>query len=935
MTIQYYKQKWNTATARCRKLAKTTRAGFCEDWRSLWDKLRTSKPRQLWNVLRQYTSQPTAEATSSLDDQLQHWESQGDVEEAVWSRIEKEESELWGEWLRAIPPDTISMSAVSEKEAADARKRLKGNRSPGEDGIPADVLKNLGCLLEVSTLLFSVLTQSLIYPSRWGLGLIRALLKPGKPANFASSLRGIRLLNSWAAWFGQVIDRRARSQWQPTEEQFGFQAGLGCLEAVIVLIALIHSRTCQNRRLFVLWIDLRTAFPSLNRAILIRRMFQCGLSLGLCRMVLAMLDSTRSAACIGKMISRWFKETRGTREGAVESPHLFNIYISGLRARLEQEHPRLCTLLGCIIAALLYADDAAIPADSLEDLQLAASIAEQFFNESQLYISTPKTFVTVFHAKTDTRVEYRDGDVYVDGVSADLFIYGEKIKATSTFKYLGVHFNEYGDNATHVKERTVAYIRTSNLLFASLRRIPSHSLNFAIYLWQALVVPVACYGFEVFGWCANDIKELEKHEKAAWRNLLVVGGRAPTATVQLLLGIGTCVAEWRIRRLGLFIRLLRSSPGSWTQLALIFLHEAETEWFQQVSNDFRKILPGVSFARMDGTHGAFLRPTSHVRESQNKLSRLLWQSAMLDASGNTCSAYIKYETRKTLKALRLILLTQERQAGIELLRSRLENNSFAKGSILLEICSKPSLEPCNALDLTGARLNRAAVASLLCGDWCLAIHAGNFFAKEFVPKSSNHVADSMSLGMEPSRVCLSCWHQRRQMYWEDEGHVAFDCPDYEKARELFVQQLSDRTRAKVDAALGGREKLVTALCSVDPGDWKALGSFAAHVRQKRRRIRQQFEARQSQLISCKFEHRRLAWQQKGLFACRHGVLFDLPKGSSCPCMQRTTQDSDWRKAKYMTRIDHDLKNIVAVQFVLPEFRRLGQLRAELKRLNYT
>jgi len=435
----------------------------------------------------------------------------------------------------------------------------------------------------------------LTYPSRWGLGLIRALLKAGKPANLASSLRGIRLLNSWAAWFGQVLDRRARQHWQTTDEQFGFQAGMGCLEAVIVLMALIHSRTCQGRRLFVLWVDLRTAFPSLNRAILIRRMFQCGVSLGFCRIVLSMLDSTRSAACVGKKISRWFKETRGTREGAVESPHMFNMYIAGLRGRLEQEHPRLCTLMGCIIAVLLYADDAAIPADSLEDLQLAASIAEQFFNESQLYISTPKTFVTIFHTVADEGVTYQGDTAYVDGVPVDVRVYGERIKAAATFKYLGVHFNEFGDNATHMKEKTAAFTRAANLLFASLRRIPSYSFEFAMYLWRVLVIPVVCYGFEVFSWGDDDLKELNKCQKALWRYLLDVGGRAPTAATLLLLEAGSCVTEWRVRRAGLFFRLLRTPAGSWTQLALISLHELRSPWFQQATTDLQVVLPGATF----------------------------------------------------------------------------------------------------------------------------------------------------------------------------------------------------------------------------------------------------------------------------------------------------------------------------------------------------
>eukprot|EP00973_Karenia_brevis_P006680 908419-Karenia_brevis.AAC.1 len=57
-----------------------------------------------------------------------------------------------------------------------------------------------------------------------------------------SSLRGVRLINSLATWFGQVIDQRTRKAWQAGREQFGFRPGVGCPEAVIILLALIQSR---------------------------------------------------------------------------------------------------------------------------------------------------------------------------------------------------------------------------------------------------------------------------------------------------------------------------------------------------------------------------------------------------------------------------------------------------------------------------------------------------------------------------------------------------------------------------------------------------------------------------------------------------------------------------------------------------------------------
>ena len=217
------------------------------------------------------------------------------------------------------------------------------------------------------TLIFSVMLRSCAFPTSWGLGIIRSLLKPGKLADSPSSLRGLRLLCSSASLFGRILDKRCRQTWQAGSEQFGFKSGRGCLEAVTVLLALVHSRTAYNRRLFVLWVDLRTALPSW-RPVLLHRLRDCGLGLGLCRLILCILDMSCSVVCLCRLASKAFNEQVGVREGAVESPHQFNMYIGDLRRCLEEEHPNICRLLGVIIAALLYADDAALPADSAEDL---------------------------------------------------------------------------------------------------------------------------------------------------------------------------------------------------------------------------------------------------------------------------------------------------------------------------------------------------------------------------------------------------------------------------------------------------------------------------------------------------------------------------------------------------------------------------------------
>eukprot|EP00973_Karenia_brevis_P093487 12417531-Karenia_brevis.AAC.1 len=82
--------------------------------------------------------------------------------------------------------------------------------------------------------------------------------------------------------------------------------------------------------------------------------------------------------------------------------------------------------MGLTISILLYADDAALPADSEKDLQMSARIFEQYCNEHRLFVSVPKSFITVFHSVEDTSVAYSDTDVTVDGKTVDVEIYGRR-----------------------------------------------------------------------------------------------------------------------------------------------------------------------------------------------------------------------------------------------------------------------------------------------------------------------------------------------------------------------------------------------------------------------------------------------------------------------------------------------------------------------------
>lgn len=198
--------------------------------------------------------------------------------------------------------------------------------------------------------------------------------------------------------------------------------------------------------------------------------------------MLAIFDVTSSIVCTGKLLGKPFKDVLGVREGAVESPHVFSIYVNDLKAHLESQHPRLCHLMGMMVAIILYADDAAIPADGAEDLQLAATLFEEFCNDSRLFISTPKSFVIVFHNASDQRVIYQEDGVSVDGVRVEIKVCGHVIAAAGFFKYLGVHLDSTCSQSTHADARVHAFDRAALFMLAGLSRIPAFPQSFVTYL---------------------------------------------------------------------------------------------------------------------------------------------------------------------------------------------------------------------------------------------------------------------------------------------------------------------------------------------------------------------------------------------------------------------------------------------------------------------
>ena len=125
---------------------------------------------------------------------------------------------------------------------------------------------------------------------------------------------------------------------------------------------------------FILFLDFKAAFDSVNRTSLWQILEQYGLPSKLLSMIKALYHDTKCTVRIDGKDSTAFNVNAGVRQGAIASPILFNFAIDWVMKQVVAS----CTdngrnvgisLGGHKITDLDYADDIALLADSESDLQ--------------------------------------------------------------------------------------------------------------------------------------------------------------------------------------------------------------------------------------------------------------------------------------------------------------------------------------------------------------------------------------------------------------------------------------------------------------------------------------------------------------------------------------------------------------------------------------
>lgn len=398
--------------------------------------------------------------------------------------------------------DGMEIEPPTLQDVNDALKRLKNNKSPGPDGIPAELLKHAGS--EVAKVLHRIVLSvwsSEVLPIEWMEGALIPLHKKGDKL-LCENYRGITLLNTAYKVLAWILYRKLTPYADSVvgEYQCGFRKDRSTADQIFNVRLILQRGREFNIHTHHLFIDFKAAYDSVKRVELYKVMHELAFPSKLIRLVAATLDGPTCRIKMQNDLSEPFVTLDGLRQGDALSTLLFNVALEGAIRRTNIRSSG--TLANSLVQILAFADDIDIVG------RTEASVNETYL---ELKFEAAKVGLEINETKTKFMTTDNPG-----GHRQVHQIGDQNFEVVDHFVYLGASIRADGDTSAEIKRR----IMLANRCYYGLQKhLRSRQLfkNTKCTIYKTLIRPVLTYGCESWPLTRSDENMLLRFERKVLR----------------------------------------------------------------------------------------------------------------------------------------------------------------------------------------------------------------------------------------------------------------------------------------------------------------------------------------------------------------------------------------------------------------------------------
>ena len=319
----------------------------------------------------------------------------------MWGTKSKLGKELLSEeeWKRIKPNEKEAKEMLNgelkNEELDRAIKKLKENKTPGEDLIANEIFKNMNQQSRgrVLKMLEQCRTESK-FPEGWKETELKWIYKKADPSKIMN-YRPIALTDTLYKLYTRIMTERLEKVIETygvvTDLQNGFRSDRSCMAAVMTLNIIMARRLAQEERkpFYVAYIDISKAYDTVDHETLWQVLQESGISGTWLDNLKELYKNNylRSYTPMGK--TRAIKMERGIRQGCPLSPLLFALYANPIAIAMERVNKQK----GKEPAMLMYADDMVVWGDTEKEVQEKLQVTVDMMEKLGLQISLEKTEV--------------------------------------------------------------------------------------------------------------------------------------------------------------------------------------------------------------------------------------------------------------------------------------------------------------------------------------------------------------------------------------------------------------------------------------------------------------------------------------------------------------------------------------------------------------
>ena len=391
--------------------------------------------------------------------------------------------------------DNFEFTPVSSETVGKIIRDLKDGKSPGDDGITVEMIKQHATTFEqILSMLFNHCIMKNEFPMCFKISKIVPIPKCASKTKIVQNFRPISLLSHLSKILERIMYQQLYEFYKVNdylyEHQYGFREKSGTTIACQELVDSIRIAADERNTPAALFLDLSSAFDTVDHEILLTKLEYSGVRGNALELFKCYFKDRYQYCSIGSYKSTKRISRIGIPQGSCMSTLLYLIYVND-----SGKLPIVGRIKG-------FADDTAILYEKFDkdDIENDAKIFSEYFRINKLTLNTNKSQLIIFN--TNSRPD-----------SQMIMFNGNAISPSNSVKYLGLHIDDSLKFKTHIEELKKSLCRITSIMY-KVRSFLPRRIMWKIY--TSLVHSKMMYLINIYG-SANktDLKKIFISQKRA------------------------------------------------------------------------------------------------------------------------------------------------------------------------------------------------------------------------------------------------------------------------------------------------------------------------------------------------------------------------------------------------------------------------------------